>query len=272
MSGRSRRQRLIRGNRLSRVESDLGTRDLAILLTVARLRLVTARQIERLHFSALDSGSSRARIRMRVLARLVSWRVLATLPRRIGGVRAGSAGLVITLDAVGQQIAQMHGDGNPPAGAPGLRFIQHTLAVSELYVSLVELCRLRDCALPVFDTEPRCWWPNGLGGTLKPDAFFVLVRHGYANVWWLEQDMKTEHLPTIRRKLTAYLDFNRRGQLGPTGIMPRILVAVPDEARKRAIEEVIRKLPEPASELIRVVESYRASEYLGDVLQRETSG
>jgi hypothetical protein len=272
MSGRPGRRRRIRGNELSRIESRLGTRDLAIVLTVARLRLVTARQLERLHFSSLDSFQSRARTRMRVLARLVSWRVLSTLPRRIGGVRAGSAGLIFTLDAVGQQIAQMHGDGNPPALTPGLRFIQHTLAVSELYVALVDLARLQGFTMPVFDTEPRCWWPNGLGGTLKPDAFFVLVRNGYANVWWLEQDMKTEHLPTIRRKLAAYLDFHRRGQLGPTGIMPRVLVSVPDAARRQAVEEVIRTLPEPALALFLVAESSHAAEYLGYVLRNETSG
>jgi hypothetical protein len=266
MSGRTRRQVRVSANMLARTIARLGPRDIEIVLTIARLRLVSSSQLDRLHFLLFSSAKSRVMVRSRVLSRLVAWRVLATLPRRVGGVRAGSAGLVFTLDTVGQQVAQMHGDGNPPAHEPGVRFIQHTLAVSELYVALVELSRLHGFTVPVFDTEPRCWWPNGLGGTLKPDAFFVLVRSGHANVWWLEQDMKTEHLPTIRKKLAAYLDLLRRGQVGPTGIMPRILLSVPDEDRQRSIEEVIRRLPEPAPRLFHVMESRYAAEYLGKVV------
>jgi hypothetical protein len=262
MSGRTRRQVRVSANMLARIIARLGSRDIEIVLTIARLRLVSSSQLDRLHFLSFSSAKSRVMVRSRALSRLVAWRVLATLPRRVGGVRAGSAGLVFTLDTVGQQVAQMYGDGNPPAHEPGVRFIQHTLAVSELYVALVELSRLHGFTMPVFDTEPRCWRPNGLGGSLKPDAFFVLAEGGHANVWWLEQDMKTEHLPTIRRKLVVYLDLLRRGQVGPTGIMPRILLSVPDEGRLCAVEEVIRRLPEPAPRLFQVVQSQHAAEYL----------
>ena len=40
-------------------------------------------------------------VRRRVLGRLVQARVLGTLERRIGGVRAGSQGLVFFLDVAG---------------------------------------------------------------------------------------------------------------------------------------------------------------------------
>jgi hypothetical protein len=92
--------------RLSHVEhiaEQLSPRDTQIMDTVHRLRLATGAHLERLHFADL-SPASRGRTRRRVLNRLVSWRLLATLPRRIGGVRAGSTGLTYHLDTAGSRI------------------------------------------------------------------------------------------------------------------------------------------------------------------------
>src|SRR5262245_2204849 len=84
----------------------LGARDWAILTDVARLRVLTGRQIERLHFAQLG-GMHRDRTRRRVLERLVALQLLATLERRIGGVRAGSAGLMYVLGPAGQRLLAM---------------------------------------------------------------------------------------------------------------------------------------------------------------------
>src|SRR5260370_38390012 len=93
MSGRTRRQARVSANLLARIIAQLGTRDIQIVMTVARVRVVSALQLERVHFISVDAPQSRARTRMRVLARLVSWRVLATLPRPFGGCRAASSRL-----------------------------------------------------------------------------------------------------------------------------------------------------------------------------------
>lgn len=259
----------VREAHVSWLAERLGERDRAILGSVARLRLTSSIQLERLHFTDI-APASRARLRRRVLARLVAWRVLVPLARRIGGVRAGSAGLVFALDTAGQYLAQLTGaDGDVRrSSTPGVMFVQHTLAVSELYVSLMELARPGGFQVATFEAEPRCWWPNGLGGWLKPDAYLVLAVQGYADAWWLEQDMGTEHLPTIRRKLSVYLDFVKRGQQGPISrTVPRVLVAVPNEARQRAIETVIRRLPEPASKLFHVATTPQTPSYLLRVLR-----
>lgn len=64
--------------------------------------------------------------------------------------------------------------------------------------------------------------------------------------------MTTESLPTIRRKLRTYLDFLARGGHGPRGVMPRVLVAVPDHNRTAAVRAEVAGLPPPATDLVHV--------------------
>ena len=71
-------------------------RDLAVLHQVAELRLVSVRQIQRVHFPVASHGNLGAATRasQRVLKRLTAERLLQRLDRQIGGVRAGSSGFV----------------------------------------------------------------------------------------------------------------------------------------------------------------------------------
>jgi hypothetical protein len=87
----------------------LGERDVAILRDLARVRVLTGGQLTRLHFSELTS-TNRERARRRVLARLVEHRLVATLEgRTIGGVRAGSSGLIHSLGTAGQRALPLLG-------------------------------------------------------------------------------------------------------------------------------------------------------------------
>ncbi|MEU5428226.1 replication-relaxation family protein [Streptomyces olivoreticuli] len=238
---------------------------MAIVDTVNRLRLVTGQQLERLHFEELI-GRSRAVVRWRVLRRLVEWRLLVPLERRIGGARSGSGGLVYALDTAGQKLVQLRRNLQPGAaparrpGAPGERFVQHTLAVSELYTQLRERERGGSFRLSTFDAEPNSWWPDGRGSLLKPDAFVVLSAGEYDYATWVEVDRSTESLPTLRRKLAAYVDFVRRGQLGPGDVVPRVLVTVLNRARGEAVEGLVEGLLEPGRELVGVVMQDQAVE------------
>jgi hypothetical protein len=72
-------------------------------------------------------------------------------------------------------------------------------------------------------------------------------------LWWVEVDLGTESLPTVVRKLQTYVDFANRGQVGPRGAVPRVLVTVPDERRRVALMEQARRLPSPADKLLHVV-------------------
>jgi hypothetical protein len=234
------------------------------------LRLINGQQLERLHFQEIVA-SARGRVRRRVLARLVAWRVLMTLDRRIGGVRAGSAGLVFMLDSAGQKLMTFGGTEDQidvrRATEPSTALFGHSLAITELYVALVELGRAEGLTVRSFSTEPACWWPNGLGSYLKPDAYFEIASHQYSDAWWLEQDMGSQHLPTIRRKLTTYLDFALSGQVGPSGVVPRLLISVRDDQRREAVNQVIQRLPSPAAQMLQVATSAKAASYLLGVLK-----
>ena len=217
---------------------------------VARLRLATGKQLERLHFAEL-TGASRSVVRRRVLGRLVQERVLATLERRIGGVRAGSEGLVYYLDTAGQRLLAADGSFRRMQ-PPGERYVRHVLAVTGVYVDLTVRAREGGLRLDGFEAEPASWWPDGLAGRLKPDGYVRVTSSEHFDSWWLEVDLATEHVPTLKRKLAVYVDFYLRGQLGPDKVMPLILVTVPDTKRLSGIDRLIRQLPSQAGELFTV--------------------
>ncbi|MDT3397545.1 replication-relaxation family protein [Streptomyces sp. B1866] len=247
---------------------------MSVIRAVQKCRVLSGLQIQRLHFAALAPVSAE-RTRRRVLSRLVSWRVLATLERRIGGVRAGSDGLLFTLDTAGakllRQWAVQDGDSAPPRRPrePGMAFLAHTLAISEFYVCLAESSRSSNFELAEFATEPECWWPNGAGGFLKPDAYTLLSTPTHQDAWWIEVDLGTETIPRLRAKLRAYLGFAQLGGHGPTAVMPRVLITALTPARCDAIARMITALPAPANLLLSVCLDNTAAEYLASELLQD---
>jgi hypothetical protein len=262
--------RRIRQRHVEWVADRLTPRDQHILMDVRQVRLLTGAQIERLHFYDL-SGRSRSVVRWRVLKRLTDWRVLLPLPRRVGGP-AGSAVTAYTLDTVGLALLPLlaqdstHQLSLRRPGTPGERFLRHVLAVSELYVTLIEATRNSTTQLVDFRAEPAAWMPNGLGGWLKPDAYLRLAAGDIEDCWAVEVDKATEHLPTLKRKVQAYLDFHQRGQLGPHDVMPRVLITVPDTKRQDAVSVMLDQLPSPGDSLLHVITEEHAPRYLFEAL------
>ena len=87
---------------LAALADQLSDRDKAILADLERTRVLTGAQLQRLHFDPINHNS-RARDRRRVLQRLTELDLVATLNRRIGGIRAGSAGHIYTLTPAGRK-------------------------------------------------------------------------------------------------------------------------------------------------------------------------
>ncbi|MGB9050560.1 MAG: replication-relaxation family protein [Pseudonocardiaceae bacterium] len=255
------------------VAARLTARDREILKVVNRLRVVSSAHLSRLFFHDLREGRSRTTARTRTLRRLVAWRVLCPLERRTGGHAGGSAVQCYALDSAGQlliaawQQAEGAGVRVRRPGAPGERTLRHILGVTDLYVSLVELGRVEGFTVTTFEAEPGSWWPHGLGGQLKPDAYTLLTRDQVRDHWWIEHDQATEGLPTIRRKIETYVDFLRRGQLGPGGVVPRVLISTITDQRRMAIEALVRRLPPLAAELMRVTHTERAAQAMYEVLR-----
>lgn len=230
----------------------LTERDVAVLGDLARLRLACARQIERLHFTG-GTALANARYCRRVLARLTDLGLVCRLDRRVGGVRAGSAGFVYALDALGQHLIT----GTGPAGGqirrpwtPGTAFVRHRLATSELYVRLIEAERVGHVELVRFEAEPDAWRRySGAGGgvaRVKPDAFAVVAAGDYEHAWFIEVDLATESPTALARKCEAYRQYRASGrEQAHTGLFPLVVFLVPDLGRSRVVQAVTeRQAPE----------------------------
>jgi Replication-relaxation len=231
----------------------MSARDLAIIRQVGELRLMSARQIQALHFPASehDNDPAATRARQRVLARLCRERLLIALERRIGGVRAGSAGLVLALGPVGQRVIGLDRT-RRRAYEPSWRFVDHTLAVSQLVVDMNAAARAGLLELLDVQAEPQCWRTvAGMGGrlVLRPDAFLSLGVGAYELRWFIEVDRSSESLPVIVRKCRLYADYYQSGQeqAAHGGVFPRVCWVVPDERRAERLRQAIARdhtLPE----------------------------
>jgi len=246
--------------RLARLDAALSDRDRQVLETVASLRLACTRQLQRLYFTG---GTPRSNLRsaQRVLGKLAELRLLSRLERRVGGLRAGSAGHVYALGTAGQHLA----GGRGPAGGrlvrrpwtPALPFLRHRLAISELYVRLVEASRLGEVELVGFVAEPGSWrryhGPHGSVSWLKPDAFVTTVSGDYEDRWFVEVDLATESPLVLGRKCQAYLGYQSSGrEQAAHGVFPLVLFVVPGERRLKVVEGVIGRQTPRDRRLFRV--------------------
>src|SRR5665213_1606913 len=77
-------------DRLHRVASEMTERDWQLLRFTHESRFASGQQLIRWFWLTRDPMSSQARAGRRALKRLTDWRVLDTLPRRVGGLRTGS--------------------------------------------------------------------------------------------------------------------------------------------------------------------------------------
>src|SRR5690348_5802080 len=97
----STKARYVTSRRLAALERTISDRDRAVLTSLARVRVATARQLYRLHFEGVTRRQARAS-----LGSLAGRRLIARLPRVVGGASAGSTGYVMTLDIAGQRLTR----------------------------------------------------------------------------------------------------------------------------------------------------------------------
>jgi hypothetical protein len=226
---------------------------MAIVGQVADLRLMSARQIEAIHFSASEHESvqAAARARQRVLGRLVRDRLLIRLERRIGGVRAGSVGFVFAVGPVGYRLLVAGGHVRR-FQEPTSRFLDHTLATAQLIVDVTIASRRGLLDILVCQAEPRCHREfSGLSGRrlLRPDAFLALGVGAFEWRWFCEIDRGSESVPVILRKCRLYADYYQSGQEQAKhgGAFPTVCWIVPDTRRAERLRQAIehdRHLPD----------------------------
>lgn len=237
-------------NELADLNESLADRDVEIVRDVAELRLMTARQIEAIHFSGEthESPAASSRAARRVLQRLTRDRLLIRLERRVGGVRAGSGSFIYALGPVGHR-ALAREEPRPRYREPTVAFIDHTLAITQLVVDLIQTARTADKGKSAFEIleyqpEPRCWrqFTSNLGPTvLRPDLFVSLGVQEFDHRWFVEVDRGTEHMPAIIRKCRAYESYYAGGiEQAEHGVFPRVCWLVPTSKRADKLRSAIK--------------------------------
>jgi len=252
----------VTSRRLDELVRSLSERELAVIGTLDRVRVATGRQLERSCFPDVTRRQTRS-----VLTSLADRRLLARLPRVVGGVRAGSGGYVYTLDVAGQRLVRPDQVRRHRPWPIGMSFLAHSLAVSELFVRLVEAERAGRLRLVSFVTEPACWrsfhGPGGVRTVLKPDAALVARLGRFEDWWFVEVDRGTESRPTLARKFDLYRAFWQSGmEQARIGVFPRVLWLVPDEQRRAALVEIVGRQPGEAWTLFVVTTETQAVDCL----------
>lgn len=252
--------------RLYWIAGEMDERDWTVLSFLSATRLASGRQLARRYWGAAREGdSAEARAARRTLKRLADWRVLDRLPRRVGGRRAGSAGMVYGVGVAGVKLLAQRGFQPRRLEAPGTLYVAHTLAITELVVALHEADRAGELELIETQSEPACWRGFiGVGGgrvVLKPDLF-VRIGAGSASEdrWMIEVDLDTEARGTLRAKAERYLAHYRSGsEQGAHGVYPRVLWAVPNGQRAGQLTDA---MPDEASRFFSVCLLSEAGAYL----------
>jgi hypothetical protein len=229
---------------LDELRGELTDRDWRIMADLDRVRVATGAQLEALHFA--DVARRRAQ---RHLAVLAERRILARLPRTVGGARAGSRGHVYALDVAGRRLVDGVAGRRPQRPRTvGRPYLAHALAITDVYVGLVLAERAEQLRIRRFVGEPGCWRSFfGSGGArawVKPDAYTVLDVDGFEDHWFVEVDCGTEAVSTLERKFAAYLAYARAGvEQTRHEVFPKVLWLVPDAGRTAVLMRVVERQP-----------------------------
>jgi Replication-relaxation len=265
-SHRSRKQRT-QPYDIEALRDRLSERDVAILRSVAQHQFLTVQHVEALHF-ADHAPISGARIARRTLARLREVRLLGVLTRRIGGVRAGSTGMVHYVDVVGRQLLEGR-SGRHLRGfrEPSQRFLSHRLAIADTHVALVQADQQGRVDLVTGAVEPASWRRfTGLGGarlTLKADLYAETATASdseLVHAWFIEIDLGSETIPTLLKKCRDYEAYRQTGiEQEREASFPFVVWSVthtdPSKAQQRrlALRDAINSDRSLPNELFRVI-------------------
>ena len=217
--------------------------DITILQTIYQFRLMTAQQIQRLYFYNHPSILSAGRACNRTLYHLMKAKYLYQPERQIGGMRITSIPRTYALTTRGFRSLE-NNHRRHHRYEPGLLFLDHTLAIGDIYCDIVSYSRNKDWYISHIETEPSCWRPfntlTGKSTILKPDLRIHLQLRNTELSWFIEIDRATSHKKAITTKLQTYLDYYLSGkeQL-ENNVFPRVIWVVPMVQRHIWMEKII---------------------------------
>lgn len=242
---------------LARLQASLSERDWAVLRLVVGHRYLSTRQVEAFCFVDHASPASAARTARRVLRRLAGHGLLTPLERRIGGIRAGSAGYVWQLGSTGYRLLGGQEGGRRPH-EPSPRFLAHSLAVAYAHLELLAAERRGALEAAKVQLEPRCWraysGPGGERRLLQPDLFAITQVPGYEDRWFIEIDLGSESLPTLLGKCRQYEAYRASGaEQAASGVFPLVVWQLTTPERRDRLAAAISRSAALTPPLYRLV-------------------
>jgi len=158
-------------------------------------------------------------------------------------VRAGSSSFVYGVGPLGRRLL----GGRGRLREPSLRFLDHTLAIADAHVELVQAHRHGQLELLEAQIEPAAWRRyTGVGGAseiVRPDLYVVTATDALEEFCsFLEIDRGTESTTAIVRKCRAYEQYRRTGrEQREHRTFPLVVWVAPDQARARKIGAAIKR-------------------------------
>ncbi|MCW1077354.1 replication-relaxation family protein [Streptococcus anginosus] len=219
-----------------------------VLHFLADARMATSSQIAHLIFANFSTQRARIRRANLITKQLKEAGLIYHQPRKIGGWTKGSASYIWSLTYKGFKKLKEQDE------SISLRFrnkvdfsrnhIEHTLAITEIFVELKELERLGKIQIEEFCFEPKSWrYYSDIGGSsliLKPDAFAKITVGEYEDFFFFELDRSSESPTRIVNTCKKYIHYYNTGiEQRINEVFPFVLWIVPDERRKQNITNVI---------------------------------
>lgn len=252
-------QKRLSKNQLAHLDTRLSDRDKDILLAIQSYRYLMSGQIARLLFTESASLAASLRSTNRNLKKLKELGLIASLSRRIGGVRSGSGSYTWHLTHAGERLLRLHGETRSSSTQfdPSPYFLAHTLAVAETAIQLTEISRKSPLELKTLQSEPECWRSYSEYGTLvslKPDLCAITVSGEYEDRYFLEIDLNTESIARIIEKCERYHKYYLSGiEQEITGVFPLTVWIVPTENRKAKLIENLKSAFDKRPKLFAVI-------------------
>ncbi|MDY6810490.1 MAG: replication-relaxation family protein [Actinomycetota bacterium] len=261
----NKRRRRIDRDELRRISEVMPERDREVLHRIDEHRYLTTHQIQSFVFTDHGSIESAARTTRYVLARLEHLALIRALPRRVGGVRAGSAARIWQLAPAGARLLRDEGQAYR-SHEPSLRFLQHCLAVADVHLGLRYLTSTETVETIDVATEPNSWrryiGPGGEQRLLQPDLASVVRTSDYVDRWFIEVDLGTESLPTVLKKCGQYETYRASGiEQDAHQAFPLVIWIFMSQPRAEKVKSSILRSPRLTPNLYRVttIDGFAAS-------------
>lgn len=217
---------------LDNIATSLTDRDKRTIELVDKLRFSVTTTLNTLVNADSDGAPASERSMRRRLSRLTNLGLLTPLPRRVGGMQSGSAGLVVHLTNAGDRLVRkwQGRDRRRRYSEPSTRFVQHCLDIGEALGRLTTELPAYGLTVDHWETEPVSWrrYQRGTSiATLKPDGYVEVRQENDTWGYFIEVDRGSESIPTVVRQIGVYEAYRRTGtEQERYGSFPPVIVTL----------------------------------------------